>query len=148
MAEFDVAAFESIKRYVEFDERTAELLSAFHPIAAPHFVPIVDDFYASIEAHRDARGVITGGKAQIERLKGSLIAWLESVLLGPHDAAYLESHARIGRIHVRIALPQEFMFTAMNRIRSRLIEIVHRDVPGSVEHRISVARAVNQILEE
>jgi two-component system, NtrC family, sensor histidine kinase HydH len=147
MAEFDAAAFESIKQYVEFDERTAELLAEFHPIAAPHFVPIVADFYATIEAHPQARSVITGGKEQIERLKGSLVAWLESVLLGPHDAAYLESHARIGRIHVRIALPQEFMFTAMNRIRSRLIEIVHRDVPGEIEHRIAVARAVNQILD-
>ena len=48
---------------------------------------------------------------------------------------------------MRIALPQQFMFTAMNRIRSRLIEIVHRSVPGDVEHRIAVARAVNQILD-
>jgi two-component system, NtrC family, sensor histidine kinase HydH len=147
MAEFDAEAFASIKRYVEFDETSVALLAELHPIAAPYFEAIVDDFYATIEAHPEAQRVITGGRAQIERLKQTLIAWLGSVLLGPHDAAYLESHARIGRVHVRIALPQQFMFTAMNRIRSRLIEIVHRNVPGDVEHRIAVARALNQILD-
>ena len=147
MAQFDAEAFASIKGYVEFDEKSVALLAELHPIAEPHFEAIVEDFYATIEAHPEAQRVITGGRPQIERLKRTLIAWLGSVLLGPHDAAYLESHARIGRVHVRIALPQQFMFTAMNRIRSRLIEIVHRSVPGDVEHRIAVARALNQILD-
>jgi two-component system, NtrC family, sensor histidine kinase HydH len=147
MAQFDAEAFASIKGYVDFDESSVALLTELHPIAAPHFAAIVDDFYATIAAHAEAKRVITGGRDQIERLKRTLIAWLESVLLGPHDVAYLESHARIGRVHVRIGLPQQFMFTAMNRIRSRLIEIVHRSVPGDVEHRIAIARAVNQILD-
>ncbi len=147
MAEFDAEAFASIKGYIEFDESASALLAEFHPIAAPHFAVIVDDFYATIEAHPEAQRVITGGGEQIERLKRTLIAWLESVLLGPHDFAYLENHARIGRVHVRIGLPQQFMFTAMNRIRSRLIEIVHRGVSGDVEHRIAIARAINQILD-
>jgi signal transduction histidine kinase len=136
----------SLQHYVGFDDNTVELIRAFHPVAEPHFNAIIDDFYATIEAHPHARQVVTGGKAQIERLKLTLVAWLESVLSGVYDADYLERHARIGRVHVRIGLPQELMFTAMNRIRSRLIEVVHADV-SDADRRVRVAQAVNRVLD-
>ncbi|HET9958150.1 MAG TPA: HAMP domain-containing sensor histidine kinase [Polyangiaceae bacterium] len=109
--------FDSVVRYVSFTAHDSEVLRGCLGVVRPHIVPIVDDFYDAIEAHPAASQVITGGKPQIQRLKNTLIAWLETVLRGPHDFAYVESHARIGRVHVRIGLPQEFMFTAMNRIR-------------------------------
>ncbi len=98
--------FDSLKQYVGFDEASSAALRELHPIAQPAFVAIVDDFYAAIEAHPEASAAITGGAAQIERLKQTLIRWLDLLLLGPHDEAYYELRARIGRMHVRIALPQ------------------------------------------
>jgi signal transduction histidine kinase len=138
--------FENLKLYVGFDDDSATTLRELHPVAAPFFAPIVDDFYAAIEAHPGARAAITGGHAQIDRLKQTLIRWLETLLLGPHDEAYYEMRARIGRVHVRIALPQQYMFTAMDRIRVRLLDVVHH----SVEDRSKVRRmctALNQILD-
>src|SRR5262245_65745702 len=109
--------FENIKLYVGFTGASSAALRELHPIAQPFFGPIVDDFYAAIEAHPGARGAITGGQAQIERLKGTLLQWIDKLLQGPHDEAYFELRARIGRMHVRIALPQQYMFTAVDRIR-------------------------------
>ena len=43
---------------------------------------LIDDFYAEIERHPDARKVITGGQAQIERLKGTLVQWLRELSPG------------------------------------------------------------------
>ena len=43
---------------------------------------LVDDFYAEIDRHPDARKVITGGQAQIERLKGTLVQWLRELFSG------------------------------------------------------------------
>ena len=64
---------ENVKIYVGFDEASSAALREAHAIVAPHFGPIIDDFYATIEAHPGARAAITGGAAQIQRLKGTLL---------------------------------------------------------------------------
>ncbi len=125
--------FESLKQYVGFTDLSSAALRDLLPVARPHFQPIVDDFYAAIEAHPEARAAITGGAPQIARLKQTLIRWMDLLLLGPHDQAYYERRARIGRMHVRIALPQGFMFTAMNRIRIQLLDVVREHFAGDRE---------------
>jgi signal transduction histidine kinase len=140
--------FESIKQYVGFTDGSSVALRTFHPIAEPYFGPIIDDFYDAIEAHPGASAAITGGPAQIERLKQTLVRWLHTMLLGPHDEAYYEMRARIGRVHVRIALPQAFMFTAMDRIRVRLLDVVRERSAGGDFHDVQqVATALHQILD-
>jgi len=143
--------FESIKQYVGFTDESSAALRQFHPIAEPFFGPIIDDFYDAIEAHPGASAAITGGQGQIERLKRTLVRWLDTMLLGPHDEAYYEMRARIGRVHVRIALPQAFMFTAMNRIRVRLLDVVRERIEGmgraDPRDIQRIATALHQILD-
>jgi two-component system, NtrC family, sensor histidine kinase HydH len=138
--------FESIKLYVGFTDASSEALREFHPVAEPFIVPIVDDFYAAIEAHPDARAAITGGTEQIERLKRSLVQWLNKMLLGPHDEAYYELRARIGRVHVRIALPQRYMFTAIDRIRVHVLEVLRTNISDHSQVQ-RIATALNQIID-
>jgi two-component system sensor histidine kinase HydH len=138
--------FDNVKNYVGFTAESSATLRELHPVAEPFFAPIVDDFYAAIEAHPDARSAITGGSAQIERLKQTLVRWLDRMLLGPHDREYCELRARIGRMHVRIALPQQYMFTAMDRIRVKLLDIVRSEIadPARIQR---IATALNQIMD-
>jgi two-component system sensor histidine kinase HydH len=138
--------FDSLKAYVGFTDASSAALRELHPLARPHFGAIIDDFYAAIEAHPGARGVISGGDAQIARLKQTLLAWIDRLLLGPHDEAYYETRARIGRVHVRIALPQQYMFTAMNRIRVHLFEVLRREVRDP-DAAARIATALNQIVD-
>jgi signal transduction histidine kinase len=143
----ELTFFANIKLYVGFTDASSAALRELHPIAQPFFRPIVDDFYAAIETHPGARQAITGGQAQIDRLKLTLIKWMDLMLLGPHDEEYYQLRARIGRMHVRIALPQQYMFTAMDRIRVRLLDVVRTAIvgdPGKVER---IATALNQILD-
>lgn len=142
----DLEHFEGMKSYVGFDDAAASLLRQFHPLAAPHFEAIVDDFYASILRQPEASAAISGGPAQVVRLKTTLNQWLHSLFLGPHDAAYLAAHSRIGKVHVRINLPQQFMFTAMSRIRSGLVNVA-ADQLEEDPHRASTTQAVHQILD-
>src|SRR5450432_579818 len=139
--------FESLKQYVGFTEASSAALRDFHPVAQPHFRPIIDDSYGAIDSHPGARAAITGGSEQIERLKQSLIQWLHSMLLGPHDETYFEMRARIGRVHVRINLPQSYMFTAMNRIRVRLLEVLRNELPAHPELAQPMGDALHQILD-
>jgi len=138
--------FEEIKRYVGFSEEDERCLLALGPRVAPHAKPIIDDFYAHILNHDDASTVITGGEAQVERLKGTLTLWLGKLFVGPWDMSYYEQRARIGRRHVQINLPQQYMFTAVNVIRGHLLEVV-RQTAATPEAARGETDAVNRLLD-
>jgi len=138
---------ENVKAYIGFGDEASLALREGHPVVAPHFAAIIDDFYDSIESHPGARAAITGGTAQIQRLKGSLLKWIDEIFRGPHDEAYFERRARIGRVHVQISLPQMYMFTAMDRIRVRSVDVL-RDAPSLDALRSrEILTALHQILD-
>jgi two-component system sensor histidine kinase HydH len=137
----------SLKAYVGFDDSTSAVLAEVRHLAAPHFGAIIDDFYDTIEAHAGARSAITGGSAQIERLKQSLLRWIDEVFRGPHDDAYFERRARIGRMHVRISLPQAYMFTAMDRIRVRTSAVLRAALMHDQPLADRAVTALHQILD-
>jgi hypothetical protein len=101
---------DEIMRYIEFSPVDAALMQAMGPSLRPHFPAIVDHFYAAIDRTPGAAAVFTGGAEQIERQKRLLLGWLEGLVGGVYDDAYVERRARIGRTHVRIALDQRYMF--------------------------------------
>lgn len=109
--------FQDIKDYVEFDDEDAQRLRTLLPLLDPHFEGIAEHFYERILAHPRAHDAIKGGQAQVERLKKTLVSWMQSGLAGPHDEEFYARRARIGRIHVQIGLPQQYMVTAMNVMR-------------------------------
>lgn len=115
--------FEEMKRYVRFAAAESAALAAFAPMAAPHFERIAAEFYERVREHEDAHAVFTG-EEQIARLQRSLVAWMGRLFAGPHDEDYFAERAKIGRVHVRIGLPQRYMFTAMSLIRASLQDLV------------------------
>jgi signal transduction histidine kinase len=143
----DLSFLENVKIYVGFDDDSSAVLREAYPLVAPHFGPIIDDFYATIEAHPGARAAITGGAAQIQRLKGSLLKWIAELFLGPHDESYFHRRARIGRIHVRIELPQVYMLTAMDRIRVQALAAITDAAALPAERAARTITALHQILD-
>ena len=124
--------FDEMKRYIRFADEDERLLVQLRPLAAPHFQRIAEEFYDRIREHEDAHAVFTG-EAQIVRLQSSLVRWMERVCSAPHDQAYFLETAKIGRIHVRIGLPQRYMFTAMTLIRGSLERMFEEDLTHCVE---------------
>jgi PAS domain S-box-containing protein len=122
--------FQELKRYVRFDARDAELLLAFRERAAPEFPRIALEFYDRIREHSEAHDVFTG-EEQIQRLQRSLVLWMARVCGGAYDEPYYEQTAQIGRVHVKIGLPQRYMLTAMALIRVSLLRIADRDLGES-----------------
>ncbi len=111
---------DELMRYLEFTPEDAALMLAMGPALRPQFPQIVDDFYAAIDRTPGASAVFTGGAPQIARQKALLSGWLEGLVEGVYDEAFVERRARIGRTHVRIALDQRYMFAAMSVIRAGL----------------------------
>ncbi len=134
---------EDIKSYISFGDEDARALREFLPVATPSFQAISDHFYDLILAHPNAHAAITGGSEQVERLKRTLMAWMESGLRGPHDEAFWTRRARIGQVHVAIGLPQRYMFTAMNVMRLDFRAVVEREIPD-----LAPARVLNAALDK
>lgn len=112
-----------LRRYVEFDDRDASLLVAVQDLLAPDFPRIAQQFYDKIREHEEAHAVFTG-EDQIVRLQKSLQVWLRRLFGGTYDAAYYERTAHVGRVHVRVGLPQRYMFSAMALIRLELVRLI------------------------
>src|SRR4051812_1810956 len=116
--------FDELKRYVGFGPADEDALRALHPVAKPHFERVSELFYQRILEHEAARKALTEGESMVGRLRHTLVEWMDKALTGPWDADYYELRARIGRKHVDIALPQHYMFGAMNVLRQQLNAII------------------------
>lgn len=138
--------FDELKRYVQFGEEDEALLRGLLQRVLPHVHPIIDDFYDHILGHPGARSAITGGEAQVQRLKGTLRSWMEGLFTGPWDYGYYELRARIGRRHVQIDLPQQYMFTAVNVIRGHLVDVILDTAPDLVVARREI-HAMDKLLD-
>jgi len=135
--------FDELKRYVRFGPADSEVLARFGSPATPHFERIAAEFYERVREHEDAHAVFQD-EAQIARLQRSLVAWMVRLLGGPHDESYFTERAKIGRIHVRIGLPQRYMFTAMSLIRGSLDALAGELAePERSAVRASLARIVD-----
>ncbi len=139
--------FEELKRYVDWGSDEETQLRALHPIVAPHFERIADVFYKRILDHQEARKALEGGESQVGRLKVTLKDWMDSLLRGPWDESYYERRARIGRVHVRIALPQHYMFGAMNVLRCEMCEVLDRQLTGRADQAAAARKALDKIID-
>jgi len=136
-----------LKRYVEFGEADERALRALHEVAAPSFPAVAAVFYDRILSHEEARKALVGGESQVGHLKATLVAWMETLLSGPWDEHYWEHRYRIGRVHVRIGLPQHYMFGAMNVIRSELARIAWTSFHARNDELEAVRNALGKILD-
>lgn len=130
-------------RYVAFDDEDARRVAALRPFVAPHFERISREFYEKTREHEDAHAVFTG-EEQIARLQRSLVTWMERLFGGTYDAAYFAETAKIGRAHVRVGLPQRYMFSAMALVRVAICTIAH-DALGAEAH--ATCSAVTRLLD-
>jgi len=138
---------EELRRYVGWGSEDERALRALHGPAQPRFHAITEIFYETILRHDQARASLVGGESRVGHLKVTLQHWLDTLLRGPWDQAYLETRCRIGRQHVKIALPQHYMFGAMNVVRRELNQVID-DVYLSRPAELAAARrAVGRVLD-
>jgi len=138
---------EELKRYVGFGESDEQALIALHPRVQPHFEHVAEIFYDRILANAGARQVLEHGESRVGQLKRTLVQWMEGLFLGPWDDTYFELRCRIGRVHVRIGLPQHYMFGAMSVIRVEFQRLVDETYASDPEARAASRFALARILD-
>ncbi|OAI52932.1 hypothetical protein AYO44_04595 [Planctomycetaceae bacterium SCGC AG-212-F19] len=141
------ARYQELQQYVGWTEDDARRVQSVAGILQPHLAPLVDDFYAEIDRHPAARKVITGGQAQVERLKGTLVNWLGDLLSGPYDRDYVARRWRVGWRHVEIGLDQVYTNVALSRLRRGLLTALEQGWAGEPSDFFAVRRALNTLLD-
>jgi signal transduction histidine kinase len=136
--------FEDMKRYVGFNEADILALTQLKPLLLPHLPTVVDVFYDTLARHPLAMAVFDGDAGRFERLKESLLLWLKEIFGGLYDDNYFDRRCKIGRTHVRVNLPQHYMFTAMNVIRRSLCDAINRlNLPDSGDKLASLHKLLD-----
>jgi signal transduction histidine kinase len=138
---------EELKRYVGFGPDDGAALRELRALAAPDFPAIAVTFYDRILAHEGARLALVGGESQVGHLRATLVRWMEEAIGGPWDEGWWEAHCRIGRVHVRIDLPQHYMFGAMNVVREELSLRIDRLLPGGPARQERTRAALGKVLD-
>jgi signal transduction histidine kinase len=139
--------YQDMQAYVGWSDADAERIRCAAPLLRPHFGALIDDFYAEIQAHPEASRVITGGAEQIERLKGSLLGWIDQLMSGRYDADYVEYRWRVGRKHVEVGLDQVYTVMALSRLRTGLIRGMQESWTGELGELRAAVRALNKLLD-
>jgi signal transduction histidine kinase len=139
--------YRELQAYVGWTDADARRVAAVAAPLEPYLPPLIDDFYAQIERHAEARKVITGGAAQIERLKGTLLRWVRELLAGVYDAAYVDRRWRVGRRHVEIGLDQIYTNVALSRLRAGLCRALQESWQGGLDALEETNRSLNTLLD-
>ena len=116
------------------------------PVVREHFGPLIEDFYVAIQQNSTTMKVITGGAAQIARLKGTLTQWLDELFSGKYDEAYVLRRWKVGLKHVEIGLDQVYTNTALSRLRNGLLKLLESDASRH-ESDLAVRRSLNKLLD-
>jgi signal transduction histidine kinase len=139
--------YQELQAYVGWTEEDAKHVQGVAGVLEPFLPALVDDFYAEIERHPDARKVITGGQAQIERLKGTLIRWLRELLSGPYDRTYVARRWQVGWRHVEIGLDQVFTNVALSRVRRGLLRCLDAAGKDGSIPLLEARRSLNTLID-
>lgn len=139
--------YQELQAWVGWTEECGQRVAATAELLAPHLTPLIDDFYDEIGRHPDARKVITGGEAQIQRLKGTLIQWLRELLAGQYDEVYVARRWQVGWRHVEIGLEQVYTNAALSRLRTGLMHALHEHWQGNAKDLQDTVRSLNKLLD-
>lgn len=131
----DPDAFKRLERHLGFAETDVENIRALAPDALAVIPEVVDQFYRHILDDPEARRVFTDGDEQIKRQREVLRGWLREVFDGNYGAEYVKKRTKIGHTHVRVGLPQHYMFTAMEVVWRGLFAGLMPDSKDAVRQR-------------
>lgn len=145
MSAFD--RYSELQAYVGWTDQDALAIQAIGPLITPHVETLIEDFYSEMERHSEASRVITGGPAQIARLKQTLRSWLQELFSGTYDRDYVERRWRVGYRHVEIGLDQFYANAAFSRLRRGICRELEAHWTGDPRRLTSSLQSINTLLD-
>jgi len=147
MSKDPVERYRELQRYVGWTDEDARRVASVAETIEPHLPALVDDFYDEIARHSEARQVITGGEAQVSRLKHTLVRWLQELFSGNYDAAYVARRWKVGYRHVEIGLNQVYTNAALARLRRGMGATLETCLRQEPDRLPALLRSLNMLID-
>jgi two-component system sensor kinase FixL len=139
--------YHDLQSYVGWSDDDAARVGALAEVLQPHFTGLIDEFFQEISRHDAAAKVVTGGPAQIERLKQALRDWLAELFSGCYEADYVARRWQVAMRHVEIGLRQVYASAALSKLRSGLTDALKSSWPGSADEANRSVASLNKLLD-
>lgn len=144
MAEIDYA---ELTRYAKsFTGLTPDkeaLLQKAGSTIKPALPGVTDRFYTTLQAIEKTAPFIEG---RLEQLKTTHLKWLKDLFDGPYDESYTQAMYRVGRVHVKVGLPVEFMSGGMSLISEELTTLVCQTYADDPKLCPPLLKAINAVM--
>ncbi len=131
------------KSFTGLDADKEALLQAAGPAIKPGLPEVTERFYTTLQSIERTAPYIEG---RLEALKATHKTWLEGLFSGPFDAGYTQAMYQVGRVHVKVGLPVEFMSGGMSLIGEELIALVDRTFNDDPGYARELLKAVNAVM--
>lgn len=138
--------YRELQRYIGWTDEDAVRVHALAPVVQQYFGELIDDFYEAIQQNPATTKIITGGSAQIERLKRTLVKWLEELFSGRYDQEYVVRRWKVGLRHVEIGLQQVYTNAALSRLRIQLLDVLKKE-SGTGDEVLKARSSLNKLLD-
>lgn len=139
--------YRELQAYVGWTDDDARRMREAYSLLEPDFTALVDDFYAEIDRHPNARRVLTGGRDQVRRLKKTLRGWLGELFSGNYDRHFVHARWKVGRKHVDIRLEQAYVSAALSRLRKGLLRALVTRWTGEQDALFESIESLNMLLD-
>ena len=139
--------YKNLQAYLDWNAADVGRIVKMRPLLEPEFPGIVVDFYDAISRNRDVQGVITGGPAQVARLRETLLRWIEQLFQGCYDDEYVRRRWQVGKRHAELRLDQIYTNAALSRIRVQLVRALCAAWTGSAEELRESILSLNRLLD-
>ncbi len=136
-----------LQRYVGWTDADVANIRGIAHVVEAGLPGLIDDFYAELQQHPETLRVITGGAAQIARLKNSLRLWLSDSLQANYDADYVARRWNIGRRHAEIGLHPVYTNAALARLRNGILRLVFASCGKSPQDLSTTIQSLNRLLD-
>lgn len=139
--------YQELQSYIGWTDDDARRVRSVAALMEPYVAELIDDFYDEIARHPNAQKVITGGAEQVNRLKGTLQAWLRDLVSGQYDLDYVVRRWRVGYRHVEIGLAQVYTNAALSRLRRGITQTLECNWTGDPRELLATRASLNMLLD-
>lgn len=105
----------------------------------PHLSFVTDAFYAELDKIERAKPFLEG---RMEGLKETHEAWLKGIFIQDFNDDYTKMLYHVGDVHVKIALPVEFMAGAMTQIQRNMTPILFDLFSADSARLVEITQAI------
>lgn len=119
-------------------------LKSYRPIIEDRVDALVDNFY-HMQTNVAEIALLIGDADTLDRLKNAQRRYVLDLFSGLYDLEYVNNRLRIGLVHKRIGVEPKLYLSAINALKSLLLEIIFETLTEKSE-RLAMIAALDKLL--